>query len=167
MSSAALWTAVAAWLVGDSGDVRTTVNAEQTGLLVAGSVYAAREAAGAAARKANALPLAVEVELLRRASRVVGIGFEEVDLVVGLSIRLRKKATTPGATQLSVVESVARALARRYAGATNLGITVTGATFVRAAAEVTDLDVEPDEGELEAGLVTATFTFLEDQAANT
>lgn len=165
--SAALWTAVASFLVGDSGDVRTTVNAEQTGLLVSGSVYAAREAYGAAGRKTNALPLAVEVELLRRASRVVGIGFEEVDLVVGLSIRLRKKSPPTGSTQLSVVESVARALARRYAGATNLSVSASGATFVRAAAEVTDLDVEPDEGELEAGLVAATFTFLEPQAANT
>lgn len=167
MSAAALWPAVVAFLAGDAGSVRTVVNAEQAGALAAGSVYEAREGRGAAARKANALPLVVEVGPGRMASRVVGIGGEEVDVGVSLAIKLRKKSPAAGAAQIDVVESVARALARRYSGATNLGITATGATFVRSSAEVTDLDVEPDEGELEAGLVTATFTFLEPMAANT
>lgn len=169
MSSAALWDALAAFLAHDTnaGSVRVAVNAEQTNALAEGSVYVARRAQGAAARRVNALPLAVELVLADRRERVVGIGGAEVDLTVALSIKLRRKSTSPGATQVDVVEDVARALVRRYQLATNLGITVAGATFLRSTAEVEELDAEPDEGELQAASVRAVFTFLEPLGANT
>jgi hypothetical protein len=173
MASADLETPTLAFLVGDSGDIRTGVNAEQANLLAAGSVYAARAPQGKeGARKANALPLVIEVTRVTSApDRQVGPGWVERDVTYDLRIVLRRKDVTAGAAQAVTLKQVCRALVARYHGFTNLGITVTvpsgtTATFVRSAASVKSID-ESSEAETARAIVRAVFTFQEPQGVNT
>ena len=171
MASAAIKDALMTFLAGDAGDVRVTVNAEQAALLAAGSVYEARAASGPEARKANALPLVVEV--VHAAERddltVVGIGIAEVLHDVDLVIVQRRKDVAAGATQLGSPEKIRRALVRRYSGVTNLAISVAAslATFRWARAQVLAVDAEPDVAEIVRAIVRVTFAFTEALAANT
>ena len=164
MASAAIWAAVTTFL---EADIITGVNAEQTGALVAGSVTTARAPRGSSPRRANAFPLSVEiVPVTPWPRRELGPDDEEVVVLADLHIDLRSKALAQGKTQLTTVENVARALARRYQGRSNLAITISGATFVDASAEVRALD-DVSEAELERAVVRLALTFTEALAANT
>ena len=163
MSSAAVYAACATFL---ETDVRTGVNAEQTGALVAGSVKTTRRPRGSTPRVANAFPLSVEIVPQARApGRAIGPTHEECDYTFDLEINLRRKALPTGATQLATVEDVARALIRRYQAATGLSITATGATFRRAACFLQAFE-DGSDAELERALVRLTLTFTEALAAN-
>lgn len=165
MASAAIQAAVEAFL---ATDVRSTVNAEQTGLLVSGSVVVARPATGRAPRVQSAYPVSVEiVKASPWASRATGVGLEELDLVYDLKLEVRRKDLPRGANQVALVGNMARALVRRYRDASNLSLTVTGATFRYSDATDQAADEVPDSAELVRACVRATLTFTEDLAANT
>lgn len=150
-------------------DVRAAVDHEQTGLLVSGSVYVSRAPRGGSepTRQVNAFPIVVEiVKAGPWPSRVVGVGLEEVDAVFDLYVTARRKATADGKAQADLVRDVARAIVRRFRGATNLEITATGATFRRATAEDRRPDELPASGEVVRGVVRVVLTFTEAQASS-
>lgn len=150
-------------------DVRAAVNHEQAGLLVAGSVYVSRAPRGAdpATRQNNPFPVVVEiVKAGPWPSRVVGIGLEEVDAVFDLYVTATRKATADGKTQADLVRDVARAIVRRYRGASNLEITASGATFRRSSAEDRKPDEIPQAAEVVRGVVRVVLTFTEAMASS-
>jgi hypothetical protein len=171
MASADLYGACISFLVGDSGDVRAAVNAEQPALLGLGSVLETRAIRSKAPRQPNPPPLAVEITLHEEADRVVGVGWSARDLVFDLTTCLRRKDRV-GANQAATLNKVTRALLARYRNVSNLALTVTDpvgnlATFVRSDAVLRSPDDDPDSDELARAVVRATFTFLEPDADNT
>jgi hypothetical protein len=170
MAGADLYGAAISFLDGDGGDVFSTVNAAFTGTLVSGSVTASRGGTGVSPRKAVTPATTVEiVPAGARVERVIGIGWVEVDLAFDLKCTVRKKSTPAGKTQLAAVEAVARALRDRYAGKSNLTVTVTGnlATFRRAACSVTSIDEIPEAGEQARSVARLVLTFTQDLGDNT
>lgn len=174
MSSNALYDAVMAFLddapSGAAGDVRTTINAEQPGYMVAGSVTASRSERERGPRKQKVPPLSVAIVPMERwPSRRVGIGWLESDVVLELRATLKLKDLPAGKAQLVKVDNVARALKTRYDGVSNLPIPVAGglANFVRSLAEVTHLDNVPASSEFSRSVVRTVFTFREQMASNT
>lgn len=162
MASSATYDALVTYI---EAAVITLVNAEQTDLLVAGSVSITREPRGPGARQVNAFPVSVEiVPVGPRVTRQVGIGFEEVDHAFDLRIEVRRKDKPGGKSQLDLVEDVARALVRAWQNVSTLSITVMGATFRKSTASIESLDKTPGSAELTRGVVRATFTFTEAQA---
>lgn len=167
MASAASFDACITFLDGDAGDVRTTINAEQTGLLVAGSVTTARSPRGAGTRKANAFPVSVEVAPVGPSTaKAIGIGMEEVSHSFDLECSVRKKSLT-GKEQIDQVEDMCRALIRRYRGVTDLDFSFDPTvTFVSADAQRTAIDTDPEAAERIRAVTRVTFTFLESRATN-
>ncbi len=165
--SAQLYDAVATFLEGDQGDVRATLNAELPGALGPGSVTVARSAKTRQQRRENAPPLTVEIVPTGPwPAREIGIGWEERDLVFELKTTLRRKDSSAGRAQVSVVGVVARALVSRYAGMSNLKIPAPGAVFRRSAAELLAIDEVPESHELARSVVRLTLTFTQAQGDN-
>jgi len=165
--SAPLYEAAIAFLDGDQGDVRTSVNAEFPGLLVAGSVTVARAAKTRQQRRENAPPLTLEIVPQGPwPAREVGIGFEERDLVFELKTTLKRKDQSAGRVQLSLVGEVARVLVARYQAMSNLDLPVTGAFFRRSSAEILEIDEAPESHELARSVVRLTLTFTQAQGEN-
>jgi len=165
--SAQLYEACIAFLSGDQGDVLTAVNAEIPGVLVPGSVTVARAAKTRQQRRENAPAVTVEIVAIGHwPAREIGIGFEERDVVLELKTTLRRKDTSAGAAQLSVVGAVARVLVARYQAVSNLKIAAQGASFRRGLAELLEIDEVPESYELARSVVRATFTFTQPQGAN-
>ena len=161
MASAAIYDACVSYL--ESATV-TIVNAEQTGLLVTGSVTTSREPRGPS-RVQSPFPVSVEIVPVGPwASRAVGIGIEEVDLVFDLKIEVRKKAVSSGRSQLDVLEDAARALVRAWRNVSTLSISPSSATFRRSNASLVTLDETPDTIETARAVVRVTLTFTEAQA---
>ena len=166
MPSTDAYEAVIAFLEGDAGDARDAINDEQAGLMVAGSVYTARDPSGRAARREKAHPVSVEiVPRPAPAPRQIGIGFVERDVVVDLHAILRRKARPEGDAQLDVVEDIQRALLYRYHGRSNLAI--NGINFRRSRAEAVAIDDTPGSPEVARSVTRATFTHTEAMGANT
>lgn len=198
MASSPSYDALVAFLEGDSADgVLEVVNAEQTDLLAAGSVYFSRAPrAASGTRKANSLPYVVEIVPRGEAkSKGVGIGYKEVSIALDLSCCFRGKATSEGASQLDVVEDMARAIAHRYDGVSQLaGLSDSvalnsyfgsywprpwfsvpywgsdpdflGSQFVRSTAERVEIDEDATSGERIRAVTRVTFNFLEARASN-
>ena len=165
--SAQLYEAAVLFLDGDQGDVRTAVNAEVPGLLAPGSVTVARAAKTRQQRRENAPPLTVEIVPMGPwPAREVGIGFEERDLVFELKTTLKRKDQSAGRAQLSLVGEVARVLVARYQAMSNLPVTVTGAFFRRASAEILEIDEAPESHELARSVVRLTLAFTQAQGVN-
>jgi len=159
------YTTAIAFLVGDGGDIRAKVNAEQENLLPAGSVIAARFERHRAQRRENAPTPTIEVVLATPPiSRKIGVGVRERDLAFDLRITARLKAGSDGATQAALVQKIVRALLYRYVGATNLAI--SGVHFRRSHAEVTAADDVPASSELIRSVVRLTLTFSDVEASN-
>lgn len=162
MASAAIYDAATTFL---ESNVRTVVNAEQSGLLVSGSVTTSRAPKGGPSRGQSPFDVSVEIVPVGPwPSRAVGIGVEEVDLAFDLALEVRKKATPRGATQLDVLEDMSRAIVRAYRNVSTLSISVSGATFRRSTASVVTLDETPDKSETARGIVRVVLTFTEAQA---
>lgn len=130
MISSAFEDAAIAFLEGDSGDVRTAVNAEYAALLPAGSVVTTRPRRGAdAPRRGNPPPLGVEIVPRGQVPRTdvgeVGIGCFLLDLRFDLEVTLRRKDLSKGREQLDAVREIAASIARRY-GPDVLDLDVTG-----------------------------------------
>lgn len=160
MASAAIYDAMVTYLEAATISI---VNAEQTGLLVAGSVTVSRSPRRATRAQA---PFPVSVEIVPAGpwpSRTIGVGVEELDAVFELKIEVRKKSLPSGKTQIDVVEDVARALIRAWRNTAGLSITATGATFRRSTAMLVSLDETPDTVETCRGVVRASFTWTEAQ----
>lgn len=171
MSSVASYDAAVAFLEGDSGDVLSTINAEQLGLLVPGSVKLARAPRGKWPRIPNPFPISVEI-VPRGESPVkaVGIGLDEVGQVFDLGCCVRKNTTSDGKAQLNTAEDMVRALVRRYrlvsllsplyvtgSTVTVLGLALAGWTInVTASAVLYPLDASLDIG----GSLGATATAI-------
>lgn len=194
MASAAIYNALAAFLDGDAGDVASTINAEQTGLLVSGAVTMARTHSKSAPRRLN--PPSVSVEIVPRGEstpKAVGIGYEEVTHAIDLECSVRRKDLPQGKNQLQTVEDMARALVRRYRLVSNLSTASPGrssffgpfwprpwflgpfwgfwgasssAIFVRSDAIRVALDTDPEAAERIRAVVRVSFTFIEALAAN-
>lgn len=165
MPSTDAYEAVMAFLDGDGGDIRIGVNAEQAGLLVAGSVYTSRGGRGRQARQVKTA--AVTVELVPQnpgGARPIGIGFVERDVVIEAKCTLRRKAVDRGDAQLDVVEDVQRALLFRYSGRSNLAI--AGINFRRCAAEPVAIDENPQSSEIARSVTRLVFTHSEALEAN-
>lgn len=170
MSSAAIYHALIAFLDGDSGDVRSAINAEQPSLLAAGSVGTSRAPRNkAGTRRLNAPPVCVEIVPRGESpSKVVGIGIEELVHVLDLECNVRRKSIATGKSQLDSVENMTRALIRRYRGVSNLAIDLagTGVYFLRSDAMRVEVDQIPEASERIRAVVRVSFTFLESQALN-
>ena len=168
MASADLYTPTLAFLTGDSGDIRTSVNADVgSTLLAAGSVNAQRDRRGYP-REGKIPDLSIEiVRGPATPERPDGIGYVQTDVVFDLYCTNRRNDTAMAQTQVSVLDKLTRAIRRRYQGVSNLAITATGATFLFAAAEIREHDVDSSIQVPARAIVRATFTFGEALAANT
>jgi hypothetical protein len=165
--SAQLYEAVVAFLEGDQGDLRTSVNADIPNQLAPGAVTVARAAKTRQQRRENAPPLTIEIVPIGPwPAREVGIGFEERDVVLELKTTLRRKDQSAGANQLSVVAAVGRALVARYQAVSNLKVVVQGAVFRRSMAELLSVDEVPESHELARSVVRVVFTFTQAQGDN-
>jgi hypothetical protein len=165
--SAQLYEAAVAYLDGDQGDVRTAVNAELPGLLAPGAVTVARAAKTRQQRRENAPPVTIEIVPTGPwPAREIGIGFEERDLVFELKTTLRRKDSSAGRSQLSVVGAVARVLVARYASMSNLKIALQDAVFRRSSADLLEIDEVPESHELARSVVRVVFTFTQAQGGN-
>lgn len=161
MASSAIYDACLTFL---ESDVRTTVNAEQSNLLVSGSVFASR----GRARKPVTYSTTVQIVPVDDVStREVGLNLEEIDQAFELVCTVRRKATADGASPMNVAEDVARALHRRYSRVSNLAIAPSNATLVASRSERRSINEDPEAGEVVRSVVRVTLTFTEDLAANT
>lgn len=168
MASAGLYDASVAFLMGDAGDVRAAINAEFPGVMVAGSVLVAREGLAPGTRREKAPGVAVEIVPQGSwPSRSVGLGYEELDVVLHLKCASYGKDLIQGTNQLLTPAHMAQALVRRYRGASALAVTVSGATFVRATASLLAMDVTSNSTLITTSVVRLILTFMEAQAANT
>jgi len=158
LSSAALYQAAIAFL---EGDVLATVNQEQPGLLVPGSVTAARFSRKRFARRDKPNAAAVEVVLIRRREEAEGLASDRVVLDFDLRCLVRQKDATEGKQQARVADDMARALVRRFRRVADLQLAAPGATFRSSDAQVFHVDEEPDSGELARCVVRLTLTFSE------
>jgi hypothetical protein len=168
VASADLYGPAIAFLQGDAGDIRTSVNAEFASLLAARSVYVSRGGSGKGARDARTPAVTVEIVPAKGEwpSRFVGIGWKEREVVLELRVTSRQKGLRAGATQLDTVEDVARALVARYDEVSNLSLTVTGATFRRSSCRLLAVDDVPESGEYARAIVELRFVFTEPLASN-
>lgn len=163
MASSAIHDALVTYLVGDSGDVRTTVNAEQTGLLPSGSVYLHT---GQYLR--NTYSTTCEVKPVGEPTQATtGIGLEEITHHFDLIVTTTRKASSDGTALTDKAEDACRALLRRYHLASNLSISPSNATFRRALAKRTELVRSNESGDTARGVVRVSFTFTEALVANT
>jgi hypothetical protein len=167
MAGADLYGAAISFLDGNSGDVFATINAAFPSTLVAGSVTASRGGKGPAPRNPTVAASSVEIVPAGRVERPIGIGFVEVDLTFDLRCTVRRKDTPAGKTQLQAANNLALALRNRYAGVSNLSLTVSGATFRRSTCSVTSIDEIPESSELARSVARLVLTFTEDLADNT
>ncbi len=158
MSSAALYEAAIAFL---EGDVLATVNQEKPGLLVPGSVTAARAVKKRFARRDKPNAAAVEIVLVRRRDESEGLASDRVVLDFDLRCLVRQKDATEGKQQARLVDDMARALVRRFRRVVDLQLAAPGATFRYSDAQVLHVDEEPDSGELARSVVRLTLTFSE------
>lgn len=158
MSSAALYDAAIAFL---EGDVLATVNQEQPGLLVPGSVTAARAVKKRFGRRDKPNAAAIEIVLVRRREEAEGIASDRVVLDFDLRCLVRQKDATEGKKQARLVDDMARALVHRYRRAAELQVAAPGATLRYSDAQVLHVDEEPDSGELARSVVRLSFTFSE------
>lgn len=162
MPSAAIYDAAIAFL---ESDIITGINAEQSGLMVAGSVTTARRG-DARPRRDKQYPASVEiVPADERPARMDGLGWELVELAFDLRCSLRRKSKSEGKDQLDVVEDMARSLERRYRGVSNLTINPAGATFRHSWAQLTAVDTTPEKSEWTHAVVRLSLRFSEAQAA--
>ena len=163
MASSAIHDALVTYLTGDSGDIRTTVNGEQSNLLPSGSVYLDT---GQYTR--NTYSAQVIVRPVKEISQQAnGIGSEEITHSFDLVCIVNRKASSDGSTLTDKAEDVARALVRRYQRVSNLSLAPSGGTFVRASARRSDLARTNESGDTSVSVVRASFTFSEALAANT
>jgi hypothetical protein len=162
-----LYDAAVAFLDGDQGDVRTTVNTAIPGVLAPGSVTVARASKTRQQRRENAPPVTVEIVPTGPwPAREIGIGWEERDLVFELKTTLRRKDSSAGRDQISIVGAIGRALVARYQAMSNLKIPVTGAVFRCSLAELLVIDEVPESYELARSVVRLTITCTQAQGAN-
>src|SRR5205807_223771 len=105
--SAALYEAAVAFM---EGDVLAAINQEQPGLLVAGSVTAARSTKGRIARRDKLHAATVEIVLFRRREEAEGIDSDRVILEFDLRCVVRRKDQSEGKDQAQLTADMARAL---------------------------------------------------------
>lgn len=159
MSSAALLEAAFTFL---EGDVLAAVNQEQPGLLVPGSVTAARPATRHRfARRDKPNAATVEIALFRRREESEGIGTDRVLLEFDLRCAVRTKDQSEGKAQAQLTADLARALVRHYRRVSEIALPVAGATLRYADAFVFRVDEDPSSGELARSIVRLTLTFSE------
>lgn len=115
--------AAVAFLIGELGDIRATVNAEQASLIAASAVTLARPGAGGFPRDAKSPGVSIEVERVDPVIRAVGVGARETDRVYDLHVAVRRKASASGSSQVETLEKVIRALERRYHNVSDLPVT--------------------------------------------
>jgi hypothetical protein len=158
MSSAALYEAALAFL---EKDVFEAVNQEQPGLLVPGSVTAARATKNRPARRDKPHATTVEIVLAKRREEAEGIGSDRVYLDFDLRCSLRQKDQSEGKEQARLTDEVARALVRHYRRISELPLPVPGASFRYADAHILQVDEDPKPFELARSIVRLTLTFSE------
>lgn len=171
MASPDLYGALVAFLDGDTGDVRTRINALEPGRLATGSVSISRASRSASAQRGAAVNTpAIDIIVSDNAGAVrgIGIGVQEVDYEVRLEIMVRQKDLPVGKNQSRVLESIRNDLVTMYEGLSNLVITDPAgvATFEVASARRGTIDRTPAKGERETAVVVATFTFIVPMPAN-
>lgn len=166
-----IYGALVAFLDGDTGDVRSRVNALESGILVAGSVTVSRPSRGKTAQRGRSAPwLAIDIIPDDNAgvTRGAGIGVQEVDFGVRFEITARLKDTPPGKRQLRVLETIQNDLVRLYEGLSDLTITDPSgiASFVGSSARRGPADRTPENSEIQTATVLSVFTFLQPMTAN-
>jgi hypothetical protein len=167
--SADLYSATTLYLNGDTGSVRAAINGDAGAIMAAGSVNVARRDVNDTPRRTNSFPLSAEIVPVEEpAHRAIGIGWRERDAVFDVICTVHRKGNLIGATQVAQLEAMLRALVFYFDGMTTLLIPVnTGsATFRYARAAEVSRDTRADSHELIRGVVRLTFTFTEEQKAN-
>ena len=158
MTAAALYDAAVAFL---EADVLAAVNAEQPGLLAAGSVTAARLTKNRFARRDKPHAATVEIVLFRRREETEGIGSDRVHLDFDLRCIVRRKDQSEGKEQARTADEIARAIVRRYRRTADLQLPVTGAALRYTDAHLLHVDDEPASGEVTRAVTRLTLTFSE------